>query len=906
MDKRYKLEKSLGRGGMGEVFLAYDTEAKRYIALKQIRSDLKDNNIVKKRFLREAKIASILSHPFIIPIYDIHLKEPYYYTMPYVEGRNLKEILKTTKIEKNHPIGSSIPTLIRIFFNVCEAIAYIHAKNIIHRDLKPDNIIIGKYGENLILDWGIAKLLNENEIEANIAIDEKDQELTNPGKVAGTIAYMAPERALGKKATILCDIYSLGAILYQILTLGVPAKRKDLKTFRKNINLEKILAPIEKAPYRDIPKKLSDICMKCLSKEENQRYQNVEDLILDLKDYIDGKPQWILNADLNIKNSQNWQFQENILLAKHIVISRKTEFDQWVTLMVSKQVFSTNIRIEADISLGKWSNGLCFLLNILKNKSNFKIEESYKLWLNTNKKDSEFSRSNVSIYKDKINIKPDVFHNLIIEKVEDKLNIYLDQKLIFSHINHLPMRGNFFGLAYKDTSFSIKNLKIYTNSYNVMVNCLAIGDAFFAKEDYNTAIKEYQKIAFSFPGRKEGQEAIFRAGISYLEKAKKIKKNKYLQKYLELSLDEFQKLHSTASEPLEYLGKSLVYLEKQDFIEEAKCLELMIRKFMNHHQNHMIKEYIIYRMHQSSYQNTEAAYRIILIALRFIPNIFENIDSKKLIDSLQEHLENLYFFEKTNNIIHYLSIKLSFILNKTNALLEILNTQNLDDINIENGIFSLLELNEIQKAENELERNKEKLKKESYDLLRLFFLQPFEETYIQILSKLKNKKPSFKEERILIFTLEKMYDEKKYEQIINSYEILKKIAFNKDTKILIDSIFIKIFFIKNNLNNISKILNKYPIKKFNENNSPLHFLYGLWLYKTEKKEIANAYFSGILDTSNPFSFAISAHYLTSKNKTFLKKAFHYEKRRLLKDLLLYSTIMKNKKVLKQSQKLYID
>ncbi|NGX36832.1 MAG: Serine/threonine-protein kinase PknD, partial [Candidatus Anoxychlamydiales bacterium] len=98
MDDRYKIEKSLGAGGMGEVFLAYDKKAKRHIALKRIRKDLATKDIVKKRFLREAKIASLLSHPSIIPIYDINLKDSYYYTMPYVEGDTLKEIIKKTKL----------------------------------------------------------------------------------------------------------------------------------------------------------------------------------------------------------------------------------------------------------------------------------------------------------------------------------------------------------------------------------------------------------------------------------------------------------------------------------------------------------------------------------------------------------------------------------------------------------------------------------------------------------------------------------------------------------------------------------------------------------------------------------------------------------------------------------------
>lgn len=902
MDDRYKIEKSLGSGGMGEVFLAYDREAKRHIALKRIRKDLASKDIVKKRFLREAKIASILSHPSIIPIYDIHLKDSYYYTMPYVEGDTLKEIIKKTKLDPTHKLGSSIPTLIRIFLNICEAIGYIHSRNILHRDLKPDNIIIGKYGQVLILDWGIAKFLNDKEIDEDIEIKKEDLELTQIGKVAGTVSYMAPERAKGQRASIQCDIYSLGALLYYMLTLEAPFKRKDLKTFRKNMNLEKILNPMERAPHRDIPKKLADICMKCIAKDKKNRYQRVEDLIVDIENYIEGRPEWILTANLDIKNIEDWQFQENILLAEHVAISKNTDFAQWINLMVSKLAFSTNIKIEADISLDKWSNGLGFFLNILKDQNNFRVEESYKVWFNLESKDTEISRSNVLIFQDKLKIKPNTSHHLVIEKVDDTLNLYLDKKLIISHMNHLPLRGSFFAIAYKDTNFSIKNLKVFTSSYNVMVNCLAIADAFFAKEDYDTAIKEYQKIAFSFPGRKEALEATFRAGISTLEKAKKTKSIKTKQKLIDDSLEEFEKLHSTQSEPLEYLGKSLVYLEKQDFEEEAKCLELMIRKFSKHHQSPIVKEYIIYRMHQSAFQNREAAFRIILIALRFIPNIIDNVDSKKLINRLDEHLEKLYFIEDSENITHQFSLKFAFFLNKISSILEMLSDLYFDDVNIENAIFALLELDQIKEAEIALETYKEKLKKSSFNLLKLAFDVPYETALKKLLSNI-DKKPSVKELRILIFLLEKLIDAKKTSSVIESFEKIKKLNIDKAYQNLLDSLLVRSYLFQNKIKLASKIFNKTLIEKISQENNPLHFLYGLWLYKNAGSSIAKSFFSGLLDVANPSSIAISTHFISSKNKDFLNRSFYFEKRRLLKDLLLYSLILKNKNILKQAQKI---
>ena len=136
------------------------------MAIKRIRPELQNNKTIRRRFLREAKVASALTHPSIIPIFEIQIEPPeIYYTMPYVEGETLRQILQALKKrikkgEPRHPTVRSIPALARIFLQVCEAVAYTHSKGILHRDLKPENIIVGKYGEVLILDWGIADFID--------------------------------------------------------------------------------------------------------------------------------------------------------------------------------------------------------------------------------------------------------------------------------------------------------------------------------------------------------------------------------------------------------------------------------------------------------------------------------------------------------------------------------------------------------------------------------------------------------------------------------------------------------------------------------------------------------------------------------------------------------------------------
>ena len=216
--------------------------------------------------------------------------------------------------------------------------------------------MIGKYGEVLILDWGIANFINST----------KD---LNKEKIVGTLAYMAPERASGKPATIQTDIYALGVILYQILTLSAPFNRQNINVFKKLIPYEKLISPIEKAPFRDIPMHLNTITQKCLDANTANRYQNVKEIINDVKSYMEGKPNWILRAKLHQQNKDDWEFQENIFLTKNIAITQNFDIAEWASLMVSKKNFVGNIKINVDICLKKdkdqtSSKGIGFLLTI--------------------------------------------------------------------------------------------------------------------------------------------------------------------------------------------------------------------------------------------------------------------------------------------------------------------------------------------------------------------------------------------------------------------------------------------------------------------------------------------------------------------------------------------------------------
>jgi serine/threonine protein kinase len=636
---KYRLIRSLGKGGMGEVFLAQDTICNRQVALKKIREDLLKHPSIKSRFLGEAHIAAQLTHPSIVPIFSIHTDEQLlFYTMPYVEGDTLKEVLRASKSENN------VSALIRIFLSVCQAIAYCHSKQIIHRDIKPENIIVGKFGEVLLLDWGIADYLGGNSDEFAVDIPTAAH-LTKPGKVVGTLTYLAPERAKGEWGSEQSDLYSLGVILYQILTLKLPFKRVDLATFKKNMNFEELIDPIEAAPYRDIPRKLAEITKKCLAFHKEERYSHVSELVAEIEAYHEGRAEWMVAKDLEINRKEDWEFQENILLTKHLALAHSSDLTEWVSLMISKLSFTGNTKVEAKIRIGKDCEGIGFLMNIQEVNNRKNLMDGYYLLIGSKKQPGfHLYLSNIEVMQaaDCILV-PDRWYHLKIEKSDTHLRVYLDHSLKCHYISHTPLGGAHVGLLYRDTDFEIEHFNISIGSQDALISCLAVPDAFLANKNYSKALNEYRRIAYSFPGRSEEREATFRAGISLLEHGLTVKNRKKRGMLFNAALDEFSKLRNSAGAPLEYLGKSLVYKSLGEVTEEVKCLELSIRKYVNHPLQPRIVEHLIFRLYETSHHNRLEAYHFSLLCLRQLPTIFYNMENQKLVDSLKKNWESRYF-----------------------------------------------------------------------------------------------------------------------------------------------------------------------------------------------------------------------------------------------------------------------
>ncbi len=286
---RYKKLRFHKKGGLGQVSIALDTELDREVAYKEIQNRYVSDPDFREQFLREAKIPGQLQHPSIVPIYGLgsdHLGEPFY-AMKFVAGRTLREALRdyheTTKSLSKSQNDPKFRDLIGRFCAVCKAMAYTHEQMIVHRDLKPDNIMLGEYGETLVIDWGLAKALDNGEDSdpGSGPVKGKGAE-TDGDTFQGTPAYASPEQADRKYGTVgpASDIYCLGSTLYELLVGRLPrtgSRGEVMAALLKN----EFVAP--RVANHSIPRALDAICLKAMATLPQDRYATAGELARDLE-----------------------------------------------------------------------------------------------------------------------------------------------------------------------------------------------------------------------------------------------------------------------------------------------------------------------------------------------------------------------------------------------------------------------------------------------------------------------------------------------------------------------------------------------------------------------------------------------------------------------------------------------
>ena len=317
IDKRYVKTRRQGKGGLGQVWEAYDRNLKRFVAIKEPNAEVAHNPEVAERLAREARLTAGLSHPAIISVHELRAEQEGalpFYVMPLVQGRTFREHIadyhrqagngnrRIRRVEWNK--------LLATFIQVCEAIAFAHERHIWHCDLKPDNIILGTFGETIVLDWGLAKEATRGSIAREPQRDlapassrPGDTDIptwTRTNNVEGTPHYMAREQALGRTESG-SDIFGLGAILFEVLTGQPPYQRQSLENSRHWMKrVREVDFPQPRSIDRGISPALEAICLKAMEVQPDNRYGNATELANDIR-------RWQADEPVSVYRERPWQ-----------------------------------------------------------------------------------------------------------------------------------------------------------------------------------------------------------------------------------------------------------------------------------------------------------------------------------------------------------------------------------------------------------------------------------------------------------------------------------------------------------------------------------------------------------------------------------------------------------------------
>ncbi|HKI36702.1 MAG TPA: serine/threonine-protein kinase [Gemmataceae bacterium] len=320
---RYRPLRFHARGGLGEVYLALDEECHREVALKTIQAEWAGDEASRERFLREAEITARLEHPSIVPVYGMAVGadgRPCY-AMRFIGGETLYDAVlrfqaanqakrdaargagplrqlraRLTAADRAAERALAERQLLAHFIAVCNAVAYAHSRGIIHRDLKPQNVMIGKFGETLVVDWGLARVFTRSPADRATGEDslvpagQKAQDLTQSGQVVGTPAYMSPEQAAGRLEALgpASDIYSLGTTLYFLLTGQSPIREPNVQLLLARVQAGDILPPGK--VKRSVPPGLDAICRKAMALRPEDRYATAQELAGDVARWLADEP----------------------------------------------------------------------------------------------------------------------------------------------------------------------------------------------------------------------------------------------------------------------------------------------------------------------------------------------------------------------------------------------------------------------------------------------------------------------------------------------------------------------------------------------------------------------------------------------------------------------------------------
>jgi len=292
--EKFVVEMPIGEGGMGEVFLVSDRDLKRQVAMKVLKRGASIGRDQRLHFIAEAQATSQLEHPGIPPVHDLGLTPDgrLYFTMKLVSGRTLREVLHDLALKRREVAREyNLHKLVSILERICETMHFAHEKGVIHRDLKPENVMLGDYGEVHVMDWGLARVEGTSgDVDLQGVETARAQAgfTTEHGTIKGTLAYMSPEQARGEALDRRSDVYALGCLLYEVLTLQAAFDPRDPQLLARKQSGD---APdvSERNPRRAVPAPLAAVCRKAMATEPGERYATAAEMAKTLRGWLDGR-----------------------------------------------------------------------------------------------------------------------------------------------------------------------------------------------------------------------------------------------------------------------------------------------------------------------------------------------------------------------------------------------------------------------------------------------------------------------------------------------------------------------------------------------------------------------------------------------------------------------------------------
>ncbi len=608
---------------MGEVFLAHDGRLDRKVALKRVRTVHLGDEELAQRFEMEARVTALLQHPAIIPVYHFAKRRSrstgseLFYTMRPVEGRTLGELIELLQ-SGDDTARDEWPTarIVRLFLQATNAVGYAHSRGVVHRDLKPSNIMIGPFEEVLVLDWGVATILEADEPSPVYDTGglERLQPLTSAQALIGTPAYMAPEQLESGKASPQTDVFSLGVILYELLTLRLPWSAKTVDELMSKMRTAPADPGLASSAHQVSPA-LARAVLRALAFDEADRFQDVGSFSVAVADALEGRGRWHLEPES--RDDANWRLARGRRRSTTDgVLELRARGERESLRYFCATPFADNVRVEL-MARTKGRVGLSVWLNTQLD-SQHSIVDGYGLGaLSGRRRRLSLRRSGrIVAGARKPELQRGVWHRVRAERDGDHVRLSIDGKEIYSYSDPIPLTGGYVGLTAQGPAIEIRDLRVSTRGTDVSVSCLAVPDAFFNRGFFEEARSAYDHIVLSQPGRSEGQIAQFRSGLCTIELAKNEHDPDVAELHLEEAEERFRPQGDQSDSCLIALGRALIARERND----PDALHAALRAALEHSQDdphyETAREWAVGQIHALEHDERRTLAALLPVAIR--------------------------------------------------------------------------------------------------------------------------------------------------------------------------------------------------------------------------------------------------------------------------------------------------